>query len=492
MTKKEKIKELLMYPEWDIEKIQSIASEEFDNVFNLHCEKYSEFVEAVELVTNYTNSNFLIDTPDGYQLLGDFFIKQPRKIFEVETIDKKIKVSEDHLIETLFNTNSDFVLTKNLKVNDLILTKTGLQSIVSINEIAFEEVYDWEVLHENHRYWCDGISSHNTAKTFAMLNIARNAQELGYYVVYYDTEGAIDVDSIKGFDIDGTKFDHQPTSDLAKFRTSITTLVKKLMEAKEKGFQIPKIAIFLDSLGMLATTKEIDDALSGNTAADMTRAKIIRSLFRIITSDLSCLGIPIIMSNHTYASTGMFPSVNISGGGGIIYAPSIIVNLSKAKLKDGAVQTGIIVTATALKNRYVKPQSIKLHIRWDRGMNPFIGMEEYISWDVCGIQKGNILTAREYEKLNDKDKAIAQPFTAKTGELVYFTPKETARNFIVKHLGEGIHPSKLFTAEVFNQEVLETINEKCIKPRFTYGLDDEIPDEYLDDLIDNSGELNVD
>jgi RecA/RadA recombinase len=490
MTKKEKIKELLMYPEWDIEKIQAIASEDFDRIFDLHCEKYSEFVEAGDLVLNYTNSNFLIDTPDGYQLLGDFFIKKPRKIFQLETIDKKIKVSEDHLIESRFNL--DFEFTKNLKVGDLILTNTGYQKVISNVEIGEEEVYDWEVLHENHRYWCDGISSHNTAKTFAMLNIARNAQELGYYVVYYDTEGAIDVDSIKGFDIDGTKFDHQPMSDLAKFRTSITTLVKKLMEAKEKGFQIPKIAIFLDSLGMLATTKEIDDALGGNTAADMTRAKIIRSLFRIITSDLSCLGIPMIMSNHTYASVGIFPSVNISGGGGIIYAPSIIVNLSKAKLKDGAVQTGIIVTATALKNRYVKPQSIKLHIRWDMGMNPYIGMEEYISWNVCGIQKGNILTAKEYEKLNDKDKTLAQPFNAKTGELVYFTPKETARNFIVKHLGEGIPPSKLFTAEVFNQEVLEAINEKCIKPRFTYGLDDEITDEYLDDLIDDSGELNVD
>jgi hypothetical protein len=73
------------------------------------------------------------------------------------------------------------------------------------------------------------------------------------------------------------------------------------MEAKEKGLSTPKIFIALDSLGMLATTKEIDDAISGNTAADMTRAKSIRSLFRIITSDLTGLGIPFIFTNHTYA-----------------------------------------------------------------------------------------------------------------------------------------------------------------------------------------------
>ena len=324
-------------------------------------------------------------------------------------------------------------------------------------------------------------------KTFFMLNIAREAQKMGYYIIYYDSEGAIDADTVTSFDVDTTKFDHQPVSDLAKFRTSITTLIKKLVEAKEKGFEIPKLAIFLDSLGMLATTKEIDDAISGNTAADMTRAKMIRSLFRIITADLAGLGIPLIFSSHTYASTGMFPTINLSGGGGLIYAPSIIINLTKAKLKEGAIQTGIIVTATALKNRYVKPQSIKLHIRWDRGMNPYVGMEEYISWDVCGIQKGNILTEKEWDKLNDKDKSQSREFEV-NGEKRYFMPKETARNFIVKHLGEGIHASKLFTKEVFTNEVLQLINEKCIKPKFTYGLDDEISDGEIDDFLLNSEE----
>ena len=324
-------------------------------------------------------------------------------------------------------------------------------------------------------------------KTFFMLNIAREAQRLGYYIIYYDSEGAIDIDSIKSFEIDATRFDHQPISDLVKFRTSITTLIKKLVEAKEKGYDLPKIAIFLDSLGMLATTKEIDDAISGNTAADMTRAKMIRSLFRIITSDLSGLGIPLIFSNHVYASIGMFPTVNLSGGGGLVYAPSIIINLTKAKLKDGAIQTGIIVTASALKNRYVKPQSIKLHIRWDRGMNPYVGMEEYISWDTCGIQKGNIISEKEYDKLNEKDKPQAREFEV-NGEKRFFMPKETARNFIVKHLGEGIHPTKLFKKEVFTDEVLQQINEKCIKPKFSYGLDDEIPDGEIDDFLLNSEE----
>jgi len=307
-----------------------------------------------------------------------------------------------------------------------------------------------------------------TGKTFLLLNMVAQAQKMGYYIIYYDTEGAVDVDNIKSFGVDPDQFDHQPVSDIAKFRTSITTVVKQLMEAKEKGSKIPKIMICLDSLGMLATTKEIDDAISGNTAADMTRAKTIRSLFRIITSDLTGLGIPFLFTNHTYASTGMFPTVNLSGGGGLIYSASVILALSKAQIKEGTVQTGIIVTVKTLKNRFGKPIPIKFHIRWDRGMNPYNGMEEYMNWENCGIQKGNIFSQKEYDKFSDADKTKSHEFEY-GGETLYFYPKDTARNYIVKHLGCGVPANELFTDRVWTREVLEEINEKCIKPKFSYG-----------------------
>ena len=326
-----------------------------------------------------------------------------------------------------------------------------------------------------------------TGKTFLLLNMVREAQKMGFYVIYYDTEGAVDVDNIQNFGVDPERFDHQPMSDLAKFRTSITTLCKKMMEAKEKGYKTPKIMVCLDSLGMLATTKEIDDAMSGNTAADMTRAKMVRSLFRIITSDLTGLGIPFIFTNHTYASTGMFPTINLSGGGGLVYSASVILALSKAQIKEGTVQTGIIVSVKTLKNRFGKPIPIKFHIRWDRGMNPFIGMEEYIDWDTCGIQKGNIIGQKEYDKLNEKDKAEAKPFMVE-GDQKYFVARETARNFIVKHLGRGVSPYELFTEEVFNKDVLSQINEKKVKPRFSYGIDANETEEVEQFLIGNENE----
>ena len=323
-----------------------------------------------------------------------------------------------------------------------------------------------------------------TGKTFLMLNMCREMQSKGYYVVYYDTEGAVDVDNIRNFGVDPDKFDHQPMSDLAKFRTSITTLCKKLMEAKEKGYKTPKIAVCLDSLGMLATTKEIEDAQSGNTAADMTRAKMIRSLFRIITSDLTGLGIPFLFTNHTYASTGMFPTINLSGGGGLVYSASVILALSKAQIKEGTVQTGIIVSVKTLKNRFGKPIPIKFHIRWDKGMNRFIGMEEYMSWETCGIQRGNMVNQKEFDKWSESDKSKSHKFEF-NGETLYFYPKETARNYIVKHLGCGVPAGELFTERVWTREVLELINEKCIKPKFSYGVDanEEAIEEYFAENI---------
>jgi hypothetical protein len=245
----------------------------------------------------------------------------------------------------------------------------------------------------------------------------------------------------------------------------------------------------LDSLGMLATTKEIDDAQSGNTAADMTRAKMVRSLFRIITSDLTGLGIPFLFTNHTYASTGMFPTINLSGGGGLVYSASVILALSKAQIKEGTVQTGIIVSVKTLKNRFGKPIPIKFHIRWDKGMNRFIGMEEYISWETCGIQKGNIITQKDYDKLSEKDQASAHPFEVE-GETKYFVARETARNFIVKHLGKGVSPYDLFTEEVFSHEVLSQINEKKIKGKFSYGIDANAAEEVEQFLIGNEDDIN--
>lgn len=343
----------------------------------------------------------------------------------------------------------------------------------------------------NNRSVCLGGES-GAGKTFILLNICKKAQDAGYHIIYYDTEGAVDIEAADNFGIDPQKFQHEPMSDIDKFRTSITTVTKTLMEAKASGGEVPKVLIALDSLGMLATQKEIDDAISGSSAADMTRAKKIRSLFRIITSDLTGLKIPFLFTNHVGVNIGGYGDPVVMGGGeGLKYSASVIALFSKAKIKDDSQdnkrQTGIVVTSKMLKNRFAQPHNIKFHIHFQEGMNPYIGLHEYISWENCGIQRGNLISYKDYEKLNESDKQKAGIFTHNEVEYIFY-PKDTARNFIVKHLGKGVPAKDLFTDEVFTREVLETLDENIIKPKFSFGRNLDSSNEIDEILSENLNE----
>jgi hypothetical protein len=156
------------------------------------------------------------------------------------------------------------------------------------------------------------------------------------------------------------------------------------------------------------------------------------------------------------------------------YAASIILFLGKAKLKDGTEQTGIIVTAKPNKNRFAQPLPIKFHISFNKGMNAYIGLEEYISWDNCGIERGRFITEGQYEKLSTGDKGDCRQhiYTKEDKEVtVYFQPAATARKMAVAHLNDLVDLNELFTARVMTTAVLEKI-EPLVKAKFSYGTDD--------------------
>ena len=282
-----------------------------------------------------------------------------------------------------------------------------------------------------------------TGKTFLTLNSVREAINMGYNVIYYDSEAAVDKEQMIKFCIDITKVNYQPINTVQDFRTSITTITQKMQEIKRKGGEIPKLMIILDSAGNLATAKEIADAASGSEKSDMTRSKILKSIFRIIMTPLADLKIPFIFTNHTYQSQSFIPMQIAGGGTGPEYAASIVLMLNKAQLKDGADKVGIIVTAKPSKNRFAKPTPIKFHLNFSEGMNPYVGLEQYATWDICGITRGTI----------EKGKKV---------------PKATARGWICEHLDYAVPNKEFFTEKVFTQEVLERIEEH-IQPIFNYN-----------------------
>jgi len=302
-----------------------------------------------------------------------------------------------------------------------------------------------------------------TGKSFVCLNVAREAQKKGYDVIYCDTEGAIDKSSAIKFGIDPNKVRYQPIKTVTEFQTFVTNLLSLVKKAKDGGAS-PKILLIVDSLGMLSTDKELNDAVTGKNAADMgAKAKELRKLFRVITLDLTAARIPLICTNHVYAGGGFFPTKESSGGDGPIFAMSVISFLSKAQLKEGnsSTKTGIIVTSNLKKSRFTIPEPVKFHISFANGMNPFVGLQDFVSWDACGIERGKL------EEVKNKDGIK---------ELV-FTPNASSTRWAIKHLGKTVTSSQLFTPEIFTQDVLQQLDEKVIKPHFllpAMGTNEEI------------------
>lgn len=317
----------------------------------------------------------------------------------------------------------------------------------------------------NNRSICVSGES-GVGKTYLLLNMCREAQKKNYYIVYYDSENAIDLQQIKSFGIDPSRFRYEPVGTVQDFRTNITGIVDTLIEQKENGNKIPKIFFALDSVGNLATQKEVDDAVSGSDKVDLTRSKLIRSIFRILMSKLGVIGASFVFSNHVYQSMDLFSTGPIqSGGKGLVYGASIILNMSKAKLKeDGTNQTGIIVTAKPEKNRFCKPMAIKFHISYIHGMNPYVGLESYFSWDRCGIGRGKFITGKEYEKLTSGKEDCRRCETP--DEVIYFQPSDTGRNICCDD-GKAYPTKDLFSSEIFTEQRLRRLDE-FIQSEFKY------------------------
>ena len=127
---------------------------------------------------------------------------------------------------------------------------------------------------------------------------------------------------------------------------------------------------------MLSTEKEMNDTAEGKTTRDMTRAQVIKATFRVLTIKLGAAGIPMVMTNHTYASVGsMFPTKEMSGGAGLKYAASSIIYLSKKKVKEGTDIIGNIVHCKLYKSRLTKENSmVDVMLHYDTGLDPYYGL----------------------------------------------------------------------------------------------------------------------
>jgi RecA/RadA recombinase len=212
-------------------------------------------------------------------------------------------------------------------------------------------------------------------KTFFILSIIKHFldtnPEAG--VVFFESESALTKQILEQRGIDTSRVFIVPVSTVQEWRTQSLKVLKAYSEATES--QRRPMMFVLDSLGMLSTTKEMEDSESGKETADMTRSRLIKAAFRTLTLKLGILNVPFLITNHTYNEQGLFPKKVMSGGSGTKYSNSITVFLSKAKDKENDEVVGVIITSTLKKGRTTKENTvIKTRLNYTTGLDRYYGL----------------------------------------------------------------------------------------------------------------------
>ena len=215
-----------------------------------------------------------------------------------------------------------------------------------------------------------------TGKTFFLMGIVKNFLDANPEsgVVYFESESAITKQMVIDRGIDPNRMIIVPVTTVQEFRTQALKVLDRYMQ-QDVDVRRPMF-ICLDSLGMLSTTKEVEDTADGKETRDMTRAQVLKAAFRVLTLKLGKAKVPMVVTNHTYDVVGsMFPTKEMGGGSGLKYAASSIVYLSKKKEKDGREVIGNIVHCKNHKSRItVENKMVDVRLTYNKGLDKYYGL----------------------------------------------------------------------------------------------------------------------
>lgn len=184
----------------------------------------------------------------------------------------------------------------------------------------------------------------------------------------YDSEFGITPEYLEMNGIDSSRIIHIPIEHIEQLKFDI---VKRLTEI-ERG---DKVFIMIDSIGSLSSKKEVEDAIDEKSVADMTRAKSIRSLLRIITPHLTMKDIPCLAINHTYQTMEMFSKAVVGGGTSVMYSANQVFIITRSQEKDGTDLVGYNFTINIEKSRFVKEKSkLTFQVKFNEGINKYSGL----------------------------------------------------------------------------------------------------------------------
>jgi RecA/RadA recombinase len=238
-------------------------------------------------------------------------------------------------------------------------------------------------------------------------------------LLFYDSEFGTPVKYFETFGIDMDRVLHTPLTDIEQLKFDI---MQQLADVNRGD----KLIIILDSIGNLASKKEVEDALEGKSVADMSRAKQVKSLFRMVTPHLNIKDISMVVVNHTYKEIGMFPKDIVGGGTGSYYSADNIYIIGRQQEKDGTEVVGYNFIINVEKSRYVKEKSkIPISVSFDGGISKYSGLLD------LAMESGHVVkpTNGWYAKVDQSTgeigdkKRIADTATAEFMESILKDPK---------------------------------------------------------------------
>ncbi len=189
-------------------------------------------------------------------------------------------------------------------------------------------------------------------------------------LIFYDSEFGSPQAYFESFDIDTTRVLHTPVTNIEELKFD---LVHQLKEITRKD----KVIIIIDSVGNIASKKEVEDAMNEKSVADMTRAKALKGLFRMVTPFLTINDLPLIAINHTYQEMGLFPKAIVSGGTGVMYSADNVWIIGRRQEKSGTEVVGYDFVVNIEKSRFVKEKSkIPISVSWEGGIERWSGFTE--------------------------------------------------------------------------------------------------------------------
>jgi RecA/RadA recombinase len=187
-------------------------------------------------------------------------------------------------------------------------------------------------------------------------------------MLFYDSEFGSPQNYFEQFNIDTSRVLHTPITNVEELKFDLIGQLENL----DRG---DKVIVVIDSIGNLASKKEMEDALNEKSVADMSRAKALKGLFRMATPYLAMKDISLLAVNHTYMEIGLFPKAIVGGGTGIYYSADNIWILGRQQDKKGSEIQGYHFVINVEKSRYVKEKSkIPITVSWDGGVRNYSGL----------------------------------------------------------------------------------------------------------------------